>query len=103
MRAKIIDEFRYERSSPYGRFEEFYLSVDQMFAKVVFAQIICALDDKTNNLVRRIDDTKSVGEFFVIYPIEILIDFLQKFLLLMMTSHLRSRRVYRGDANRTNP
>ncbi len=72
---------------------------------MLLAQPVGALDHEAHDLVRRVDDAQPVGCLRVVDLVEILVDGLQKFLLLVMAADLRGgaldRRIVRLAAPRS--
>ena len=68
-----------------------FLSISDL-AEMLLAQPVGALDHEAHDLVRRIDDAEPVGRLLVVDLVEVLVDDLEKCLLLVMARHERGVR-----------
>ena len=85
----MLDQLADERPRPGGRVEDLHVPVDQRPPEVLQAQPVRPLDHEPHDLVRRIDDPQPVGRLRVIDLVEVLVDHLEKRLLLLMRADLR--------------
>ena len=74
---------------PVGRVEDLDAGVDQRLAEMLVAEPVGALDHEFHDLVRRIDDAQPVGRLRVVDLVEVLVDDLEKGLLLRMAGDRR--------------
>jgi hypothetical protein len=81
---EVVDQLGHEGTGSDGGIEDFYLLIDQLFAKMLVAQPISALDHKSYKFTGRIDHAKTVGLFLIVNLVEILVDDLEKFLFLVV-------------------
>ena len=92
----MLDQFGDEGAGAGGRIEDFHVLVDQRLAEVLLAQPVGALDHEAHDLVRRVDDAEAVGLLLVVDLVEILVDGLEKVLLLVMAGDERGGALDRG-------
>ena len=88
--AKVLQQFADEGARASGRVEDVHILVDQVFAKVLFAQPVGPVDHEAHDLVGRVDHAQPVRSLGVVDLVEVLVNDLQEGLLFAVAADLRS-------------
>jgi hypothetical protein len=92
--AEMLRQLANESARAGGRVEDVHILVDQVLAKVLFAQPVGTVDHDAHDLIGGVDDAQPVCRLAVVDLVEVLVNDLQKGLLHAMAADLRG-----GGAN----
>ena len=92
--AKVLQQFANKSTRPRGGVQNIDAWVDQVFAEVLFTQPVGAVNHEAHDLIGRIDHAQAVSGLGVVDLVEVLVNDLQKGLLLTVAADLGS-----GGAN----
>jgi hypothetical protein len=87
--AEVLQQLADVGAGARGRVQDVHVAVDQVLAEVGFTEPVGAVDHEAHDLVGRVDHAQAVGGFGVVDLVEVLVDHLQKGLLLAVAADLR--------------
>jgi hypothetical protein len=85
----VFQQLADERAGARRGIEDFHVPVDEVTAKMPFGEPVGAFDHEPHDLVGRVDDAQPIRSLDVVDLVEILVDDLEKGLLLVVTFDVR--------------
>ncbi len=90
--AKVLQQFTNEGAGTGGRVQNVHITVDQVFAKVLFTQPICPVDHETHDFIGRVDHAQTVGGLGVVDLVKLLVNDLHERSGFSLWLYVRRRR-----------